>query len=355
MKNLRLLFLFVAIVFVLSGCRQETNNNQQEQSEKFSVDFNSMGGSFISHLEIDKNSTIDLIEPNKKGYTFAGWYTSSDYSKEFTSTTPVTSNITLYAKWEINEYTVDLNSNGGQLEKSKIIKQFDNVINLPTPIKEGYSFKGWFEDNNLSIEFISAKMPANNITLYAKWEVNEYSIDLNPNGGQLEKSTIIKQYNDPLSLPIPIKDGYNFKGWYEDSHLSIEFLSTKMPSKNIALYAKWEPQYYTVTFITNSSDQIQPQEVKFGVNATNLPIPNRDGYNFEGWYLDENHTQVFSRMPSSDVTLYAKWTIKIENKGDLLKVVDQLTTSSYKSLDKYIDIPNIQDYYRIILHNGDTL
>jgi chitinase len=117
-----------------------------------------------------------------------------------------------------------------------------SAINLPISVREGYTFLGWtLMDSEEAEIIIEPFQPNSNITLYAKWSVNQYTISFNSDGGSFIDS-ITQDYNTNISLPeAPTKDGYTFDGWYLDSELLTEYSDSTMPSENITLYAKWVP------------------------------------------------------------------------------------------------------------------
>ena len=175
----------------------------------------------------------------------------------------------------------------------------DRELILAKPIREGYIFGGWYETSNFEGTAIDRIYPGTqgDKVLYAKWEavvepVTEYTITYELDGGHLENPIYIYTVNDlPLILPIPIKTGYRFVGWYTDNAYAykIEKIDT---IGNVVVYAKWEklPEY-TITYELNGGT-LENLKVKFTEDELpiTLPIPTRNGYIFEGWYLDSQFT-----------------------------------------------------------------
>ncbi|MHC5226801.1 InlB B-repeat-containing protein [Enterococcus sp. LJL99] len=143
--------------------------------EKYPVDFNSNGGSLVPSQSIAENATvIKPNDPTKEGYTFAGWYVDEALTQLFDFNTPITQATTLYAKWTENvlpveKYPVDFNSNGGSLVPSQSIAENATVIKPNDPIKEGYTFAGWYVDEALTQLFDFNTPITQATTLYAKW------------------------------------------------------------------------------------------------------------------------------------------------------------------------------------------
>jgi uncharacterized repeat protein (TIGR02543 family) len=112
-----------------------------------------------------------LFDPTREGYTFDGWYDNIGLSGAPVTSIPIgsTINVSLYAKWTINEYTITFNSNEGTSVNS-ITANFGSVITEPAkPTKELFTFAGWYRDSELTTSFTFTTMPAESITLYARW------------------------------------------------------------------------------------------------------------------------------------------------------------------------------------------
>ena len=153
-------------------------------------------------------------------------------------------------------------------------------------------------------------MPSNDITLYAKWELADITITFDSLGGT-PVEPITQKYNSIVEEPTaPIKDGYTFAGWYTDRSFNESYSFYRMPSKNITLYAKYDVNTYTVYFETFGGTTISDIKVKEGYNFLIPDTPKKEGYTFNGWYLDNNYNNQynFSNLVYNDITLYAYWT-----------------------------------------------
>jgi uncharacterized repeat protein (TIGR02543 family) len=141
-------------------------------------------------------------------------------------------NITLYAKWDANQYTITFDSNGGSAVAS-ITQDYNTTVSAPNePTKEGYTFNNWYLDNELTQVYTFTTMPAENITLYAKWTINQYTITFESNGGSAVAS-ITQDYNTTVSAPNePTKEGCVFNGWSQ-------VIPATMPSENITIQPFW--------------------------------------------------------------------------------------------------------------------
>ncbi|MFO0743978.1 MAG: InlB B-repeat-containing protein [Candidatus Paceibacterota bacterium] len=150
------------------------NNNTQI---KYTVSFNSNGGSSISSQSILAGYTLPISSyvPTKSGYTFAGWYTDTGLTNLYDFSNPVTSNITLYAKWNEDNtaytYTVSFQSNGGKSIDSQSVTSGSYAIRPSDPSRSGYNFAGWYTDSGLTNLYDFSNPVTSNITLYAKWSL----------------------------------------------------------------------------------------------------------------------------------------------------------------------------------------
>lgn len=127
------------------------------------VTFDSNGGSDVSSQDIIKDEKAsEPTTPTKEGYSFEGWY-NDDTKYDFA--TPVTENITLTAKWTINQYTITFDTDGGS-EIAAITQDYGTPVTAPAaPTKAGYTFAGWDTE-------IPDTMPAENVTITATWTKN---------------------------------------------------------------------------------------------------------------------------------------------------------------------------------------
>ena len=308
MKNIAVVISIVFSLFALSSC--DINNNGGNKSTMYTVTYNSNGGSQITSIEVGLDSTFTEPEiPEKDGYSFLGWYSDSSFNNAYNFTSPVIGDVVLTAKWDINQYSISFYDNIGSINES-IIQDFDTIVVMPeNPIGEGYSFEGWYLDEELTISYNFTTMPSKNIVLYAGWIPKEYIITFEENGGS-NVSNIKEHYtyqvNEPLS---PVKEGYNFDGWYLDEELTTSYNFTTMPSEDTTLYAGWANGLYTISFEENGGSNVS--NITQDYNTTTLkPLnPTKEGYDFGGWYLDEELTASynFTTMPSEDTTVYARW------------------------------------------------
>lgn len=159
------------------------------------------------------------------GYTFGGWNKADGTAWDYASD-KVTDNITLYAKWAANTYTITFDTVGGS-EIAPITQDYGTVITAPeAPTREGYTFIGWDKE-------IPTTMPTENMTVTAQWEINQYTITFDTNGGS-EIAPITQDYGTAITVPAdPTREGYTFMGWDQE-------IPKTMPAENITLKAQWK-------------------------------------------------------------------------------------------------------------------
>ncbi|SCJ63292.1 Internalin-A precursor [uncultured Ruminococcus sp.] len=162
------------------------------------------------------------------GHTFKGWYDNENLTGS-----PVTAigntetgNKEYWAKWEINQYTVTVKPENGKADIT-ITQDYGTAITAPAdPTREGYQFNGWDKA-------FPTTMPAENLTITAKWKVNSYTITFDTTGGS-EIAPITQDYGTAIVAPAdPTREGYTFIGWDME-------IPTTMPAENITLKARWK-------------------------------------------------------------------------------------------------------------------
>jgi len=148
-------------------------NKVVEEDKKYTVSFDSNGGSKVnSQTVLEGQNANKPKDPNRDCYLFVGWYTNKKLTNKYDFSTPVTEDITLYAKWKYDEkcnlkYTVSFDSNGGSKVNSQTVLEGEKAFSPNNPVRNGYTFLGWYLNGNI---FNFNTRIYNNITLEAKWE-----------------------------------------------------------------------------------------------------------------------------------------------------------------------------------------
>ena len=235
------------------------------------------------------------------GYTFKGWYDNENLTGS-----PVTAiggtetgNKEYWAKWEINQYTITFDANGGS-KIAPITQDYGTKITTPAdPTRKGYTFKGWDKE-------IPKTMPAENMTVKAQWEINQYAITFDTNGGS-EIAPITQDYGTKITTPAdPTRKGYTFKGWDKE-------IPKTMPAENMTVKAQWEINQYTITFDTNGGSEIAPITQDYGTAITAPADPTRKGYTFKGW-----DKEIPKTMPAENITITARWRDTEKPTGEII-------------------------------------
>ena len=197
---------------------------------------NTTGGSIVTYKDGDSEYAKQVLPSGTlatrpdtpaatPGYTFGGWNKADGTAWDYASD-KVTDNITLYAKWAANTYTITFDTAGGS-EIAPITQDYGTQITAPAdPTREGYTFIGWDKA-------IPATMPAGDMTITAQWRINQYTITFDSNGGSAV-APITQDYGTAITAPAdPTREGYTFIGWDTE-------IPTTMPAENITLKAKWK-------------------------------------------------------------------------------------------------------------------
>ena len=197
---------------------------------------NTSGGSIVTYKDGDSEYAKQVLPSGTlatrpdapaatPGYTFGGWNKADGTAWDYASD-KVTDNITLYAKWAANTYTITFDTAGGS-EIAPITQDYGTNIAAPAdPTREGYTFIGWDRE-------IPETMPAENMTVTAQWEINQYTITFDTNGGS-EIAPITQDYGTVITAPeAPEREGYTFIGWDKA-------IPETMPAENITLKARWK-------------------------------------------------------------------------------------------------------------------
>ena len=204
--------------------------------------FNPDNGKSISTQTIDRGGKFTRpAAPSKENHTFAGWYNGDEKFDFDADTTNAPNVLELVAKWDINQYTVKFVSEHGSFADQTIEhgKPID-TDKLTIPEVEGYTFGGWYADENRTIEFDFTKPIKRNTTVYAKWTAKDYEVSFITEHGKTPTSQNVK-YNGTATDPGKLtEEGYTFIGWYTDDTYDTEFDFRTPITSDTKVYAKWE-------------------------------------------------------------------------------------------------------------------
>ena len=247
----------------------------------------------------------NLIAPTKDYHTFDGWYRDVNFTTAADTTTPLYGNINLYAKWTPILYTITFDTNGGTSIKS-ITNSYGTKITIPeNPTRTGYTFTGWDKE-------IPSTMPAENITITAQWQINQYTITFED--GDTTIATITQDYGTAISAPAdPTKTGHTFEGWSQS-------IPATMPAENLTIDATWTINTYNVTIVNEENVVLKVVEnMPYGsAYGDILPELTKEGYLLT-WQIVENSAFV---TPDSILTLDQDHTIRAvwEEQGTIVEI-----------------------------------
>lgn len=275
-----------------------------EEEAKYTATFVANGGK-----EVAAQQDVTVVESapvtTREGYTFEGWYTDKAFTEKAEFPFTLNADTTFYAKWQLIQYEVTFVTNGGSAVESIT----DTVIEeAPVTAREGYTFEGWYLDEDLTEEAEFPMTLTDDATLYAKWTLIEYEVTFVTNGGS-DVNAITTNVIE--RAPVSHLDHYTLVGWFADEELTDEIEFPYTLTEETTLYAKWTPTPYTAEFVVNGGSVIEDiiGSVEEGIETA--PVTTRYAYTFEGWYLDEDLTEaaVFPYEFTDNVSFYAKWTV----------------------------------------------
>ncbi|WP_430810262.1 MULTISPECIES: InlB B-repeat-containing protein [unclassified Carboxylicivirga] len=209
---------------------------------------NSMGNPLTYTVE---DATWTVLPPAARAaYEFMGWYANPDFTSEVITTISQgsTGDMELFAKWEPIAYIIIYQPNGGvNAEGNPIMYTIvDGSISLQPATRDGYAFKGWFGNAEFTGEQVTTipQGSTGHYSLYAKWELISYGITYHLNGGVNADGSVMNYTieDEPLSLQPATRDGYVFKGWYNNADFTGEEVTTipQGSTGDRVLFAKWE-------------------------------------------------------------------------------------------------------------------
>ena len=260
---------------------------------QYELTFDVNGGVYEGgDMSVDYDSAYgELPTPTREGYTFTGWMADGK------SVTPETvmgaADVSLVAQWQINQYTVAFDANGGV---GSVTNQLDyaSAIVAPTVTRTGYTFAGWSPE-------VDETVPASNVMYTAQWTVNQYELTFDVNGGVYEGGDMSVDFDSAYGeLPTPTREGYSFTGWMADGVVVTP--ESVMGAADVSLVAQWTVNKYTVAFDANGGKGGATNELDYASEIV-PPTVTRTGYTFAGW-----SPEVVATVPASNVTYTARWT-----------------------------------------------
>ena len=283
-----------------------------------------------------------IIIPSKEGYSFSGYYTSTSGGTKYYDAygdsyreCDFTSELTLYAQWSVNSYTISLNKNGGSGGSNSVSATYDatmpSIYSLPS--RTGYTFLGYFTSSSGGTQYYDAygnglRLSKFNsaTTLYAHWEARQVNITLNQNNGSGGLNNIVATYDShmPTLYSLPTRAGYSFNGYFSSTSGGTKYYNADGSSARLCnytytstLYAQWSAVQSTITFNKNGGTGGTNSTVcYYNSSMPYISTPVRSGYYFNGYYssltggikyYDDYGYSVHTCDLVANATLFAQW------------------------------------------------
>lgn len=299
-----------------------------------SVKYNTDGGNSIPSKVIKKEKHINQ-SGQKTGYTFKEW-TIDNFSFDIDA---FKSDLALKANYEIKTYTISYNLNGGINDASNpSTYNVETDYVLKPAIKEGYTFINWIDQSNHAVTNLKGLHA--NLTLTATYnEGDTYTVNLNPNGGQVSSNKVNVQYGHDYSLPTPTRIGYTFNGWY-DGNSKVLDNGVWNKASGLSLEARWTPITYHITYNLNGGTNDTNNPATYTVeDSIVLKAPSKLYYDFVEWRYNGSSITSIDTSLAKDITVEAIYTattynIKYNLNGGELPS-GYASTYNYESNDIY--------------------
>ena len=310
-------------------------------ANKYTITLNVNGGNPLeaNTAEVTYDQGYTLPVSQRTGHTFLGWYNAAangtkyaDNEGKSIANWTGTSDITLYAVWSKNSYTLTLtkNINAAGTVSGGGSKDYDSAITITATTKAGYTWLGWYDGATRisSNETYTFRMPDQNKTYQARWEVNKYTLKFDknkPEGAPFnvegEMQDLECTYDEAKALPANAYTlaGYTFAGWTENADGSGELYDDEEEIINLAtggtmtLYAKWNINSYTLTLTKNinAAGDVSGSGSKVFNSEIMIVATTNPGYTWVGWYYEDSlisdKATFTGNMPCFDKTIEARW------------------------------------------------
>ena len=257
----------------------------------YTVTMDTAGGDPLRPIQYTVESeAFQLPTPVRTGYIFLGWTGEGITEPQETIEIPQgsTGDRTYTANWQVIEYTITLLDMDGAGTSEALVYTVEQPVTLPTPTREGYAFLGWTVNSDMAPQ-LTVVLPQGSIgnrTYTANWELTEYNITMDLNGGSGQEKVVYTITDEDFELPTPTRNGYEFVGWTGEG-ITMPQTSVKIPkgsTGNKAYTANWQVIKYTIITLLEGGNAGSSGAYAYTVEETfTLPTPTRKGYTFFGW------------------------------------------------------------------------
>lgn len=258
----------------------------------YTITLGTSGGDALDAISYAVTSSpITLPTPVRTGYEFRGWVGDDidGAQTEVIIPTGSTGDRTYIADWRIIDYIIELRQSSGDWMQN-LIYTVEKEVELPIPTLEGYEFIGWVGEDIIDAQ-INVTIPRGSTGFKryaAHWALENYTITLDTSGGDALDDIRYTMKSEPITLPTPTRNGYEFIGWTGED-ITTPQTSVKIPkgsTGNKAYTANWKVIEYTITLDTNGGPAMASIRYTVEDSVTLRIPPDRPGYEFSGWVLD---------------------------------------------------------------------
>ncbi|MBQ9851148.1 MAG: InlB B-repeat-containing protein, partial [Clostridia bacterium] len=233
--------------------------------------------------------------PSKEGHTFAGWYADADYNTAIAATHTVDGNVTFYAKFTTDSFTITFDTDGGSAIAPATYAFGATVVEPTAPTKTGFTFSGWSPA-------LPTTMPAQNITVVAQWTAVDSGVTFMD--GDVVIENIPGKFGDVITaamVPAMSKDGFNFTGWKDAQGNTVTFPQT-LGTEALVVYAQWTAKSYYIEFY-NGDEWLAGNNQACGNVIVTPDEPTKTGYKFAGW-VDGDGNPMPETVPAVENQVY---------------------------------------------------
>ena len=340
--------------------------------------YGALGGTYATQIVQAGEKAVKPDDPKVNGLTFGGWYTDEDCTdgNEYNFTAPVTKGMTLTAKWTAKSYTITFDTNGGS-DIGHITQDYGTQITAPAdPTREGYTFIGWDKA-------IPATMPAGDMTITAQWRINQYTITFDTDGGSAVAS-ITQEYGAAITAPAdPTREGYTFIGWNkaipttmpaENMTITAKWKDSEKPTGEIKISKNsWKSFLNNITFglffkdtqtvTINAADNSGTVFVSYLVTHQDLSEAELQSLVFSGYeepfHIDPNGEYIVYAMlvdASLNITYLRSDRITLDNVQPVIGGIENGKTYCEEQTvtinEKYVDTVTVNGAAVTLNENG---
>ncbi len=295
------LLVGVGMTFAAAGCDDGLTVTFMDGDKKVEI-----------MTDLAKDKPIKLPDaPVKDGYTFLGWYTDAALTKPYEQDTPITKNMTLYAKYNYSQLCVYMRYYEGAnpVELGQVEVTTGEAYELPTPTREGYTFTGW-KVNGAEFEASGIYAPKNSVIALAQWELNKYTVTYMD--GETELGTKTVEHGKTVEAWTEVAAGYQIDGIFTDKEHTKAYDQTAAVTGNLTLYVKKSAKTFKITVNRLAAGDNKDTTATFG-DAYTLQEPTREGYKFKYYTYNGNEFPLTGTYSwTENITVVAEWEVDPE-------------------------------------------